>query len=183
MKYFFTSDTHFYHTNIIKYCNRPFADAVEMTNKLIDNWNSKIQPGDMVYHLGDFTFGQDSMVVTSLLSRLQGDIILIKGNHDKLAWANRGRFFAFHDSYHETTINGQRITMCHYAMKVWNKSHYGSWHLYGHSHGTLPDDPTSRSFDVGVDCHNYFPLSFEEVEAIMNKKTFKALDHHGSTAS
>jgi calcineurin-like phosphoesterase family protein len=64
-------------------------------------------------------------------------------------------------------------------MRVWNKSHHGAWHLYGHSHGTLPDDPNALSFDCGVDCHNYTPISFEQVEAIMAKKTFKPIDHHG----
>jgi hypothetical protein len=63
-------------------------------------------------------------------------------------------------------------------MRTWNKSHRGSWHLYGHSHGTLPDDPHSMSFDVGVDCHNYRPLSFEQVKAVMSKKLFKPIDHH-----
>jgi calcineurin-like phosphoesterase family protein len=64
-------------------------------------------------------------------------------------------------------------------MKVWNKSHHGAWHLYGHSHGSLPDDINSLSFDVGVDSHDYKPISYEEVKRIMKKKIFKPLDHHG----
>ncbi len=58
----------------------------------------------------------------------------------------------------------------HYAMRVWNASHHGSWHLYGHSHGTLPDDITSLSFDIGVDSQHYKPLSYDEVKAIMSQK-------------
>jgi len=65
-------------------------------------------------------------------------------------------------------------------MRVWNKSHHGAWHLYGHSHGTLPDDKNSLSFDVGVDCHNFTPINFEQVSAIMKKKNFKPIDHHGA---
>lgn len=65
-------------------------------------------------------------------------------------------------------------------MRVWNKSHYGAWMLYGHSHGSLIDDPNSLSFDVGVDCHNYKPFSFEEVKEIMSHKIWKAIDHHGN---
>jgi calcineurin-like phosphoesterase family protein len=71
------------------------------------------------------------------------------------------------------------ITLLHYALRVWNKSHYSSWHLYGHSHGSLPDDPNSMSFDVGIDCHNYTPISFEQVKAIMARKTYVPVDHHG----
>jgi calcineurin-like phosphoesterase family protein len=69
--------------------------------------------------------------------------------------------------------------MSHYPHKVWPSNHRGAWHLYGHCHGSLPDDPNSLSFDCGVDCHDYFPLSFDEVAAIMEKKTFVPLDHHG----
>jgi calcineurin-like phosphoesterase family protein len=79
----------------------------------------------------------------------------------------------------EIAVEGQDITLCHYALRVFNKSHHGSWHLYGHSHGTLPDDPNSLSFDVGVDCHNYFPISLDQVKKIMSKKTWKPIDHHG----
>jgi calcineurin-like phosphoesterase family protein len=179
MKYYFTSDTHFSHANIIKYCNRPFKNTVEMNDTIINNWNAVVSPDDIVYHLGDFTFGKEDYMLTSVLKRLNGYIILIKGNHDRLAWKNRDKFYASSDSYREIEVNGQEITLCHYAMRVWNKSHRGAWHLYGHSHGTLPDDPNSLSFDCGVDCHNYKPLSFDEVAAIMAKKTFKPIDHHG----
>ena len=84
-----------------------------------------------------------------------------------------------------------KIVLMHYAMRVWNKSHWGMWHLYGHSHGSLPEDPKSMSFDVGVDAiakryavdgiinpDDYRPISYEEVKAIMEKKTFTSIDHH-----
>ena len=77
-------------------------------------------------------------------------------------------------------VGKQSIFLSHYAHRVWDKSHHGVYHLYGHSHGTLPDLNDSLSFDVGVDCHNYTPLSFEEVTSIMNKKNWKPQDHHGS---
>lgn len=179
MNYWFTSDTHFGHANIIKYCNRPFANSVEMNEAIIANWNSVVKDGDLVYHLGDFCFGREDYSFDSYLNRLKGLIVFVKGNHDRLAWANRRKFYAAHDSYHQTVINGKDITLCHYAMRVWDKSHHGAWHLYGHSHGSLPDDPNSLSFDCGVDCHNYRPINFDEVEAIMAKKTWLPIDHHG----
>jgi calcineurin-like phosphoesterase family protein len=55
-------------------------------------------------------------------------------------------------------------------MRAWNKHGYGSWMLYGHSHGTLPDDPHALSIDVGMDCHDFVPISYEEIKDIMSKK-------------
>ena len=69
------------------------------------------------------------------------------------------------------------VVLCHYALKVWNASHWGTYHLYGHSHGMLPDDPKSRSFDVGVDCHNFYPLAYEEMKGIMKQKEWVRPQH------
>lgn len=179
MNYWFTSDTHFGHANIIKYCNRPFANVKEMDDAIIENWNKVVKHDDCIYHLGDFCFGRDERDFNSYFRRLNGKIILIKGNHDKLTWRYRNAFFASYNSYNEIDIEGQKITLCHYAMKVWNKSHRGAWHLYGHSHGSLPDDKNSLSFDVGVDCHEFKPINIEDIRHIMSKKTFKPIDHHG----
>ncbi len=175
----FTADTHFGHSNIIKYCNRPFATVGEMNETLIKNWNSVVKPRDMVYHLGDFCFGKDDYTFDLYFKQLNGLIIFIKGNHDKLAWRNKHKFFASSDFGREIEVDGQKITLCHYAMRVWDKSHYTAWDLYGHSHGSLPDDPHALSIDVGVDCHNYTPISFEQVGEIMAKKNWKPIDHHG----
>jgi calcineurin-like phosphoesterase family protein len=193
MNTFFTSDTHFGHANIIRYCKRPFASVEEMDNILIHNWNSVVRPEDTVYHLGDFAVGGGP--AAPYFRRLNGTIYFCLGNHDK-----RLRFIkAYLDielelqSYlnddkvkfgipylREVTVEKQEIVLCHYAMKVWNGSHKGSWQLYGHSHGTLPDDPTALSCDVGVDCWNYYPVSMEQLRAKMKTKTYKAVDHHNS---
>ena len=74
-----TSDTHFNHNNIIKYCDRPFADADEMNEALIENWNSVVKDGDIVYHLGDVYMGGK---IEPILRRLKGRKRLILGNHD-----------------------------------------------------------------------------------------------------
>ena len=174
MNTFFTADTHFGHANIIKYCNRPYSSAQEMDEALIKNWNDKIKSGDIVYHLGDFSFGDAGKYV----SRLNGAIYYVRGNHDRpLENYLRVRQMNFPD-VRAIKVGNQALFLSHYAHRVWPKSHRGTWHLYGHSHGTLPDDPNSNSFDCGVDCHNYAPLEFEEVKLIMSKKTFKPVDHH-----
>jgi calcineurin-like phosphoesterase family protein len=67
-------------------------------------------------------------------------------------------------------FNQRFILLLQYAMKVWNASHYGTWHLYVHTNGELPDHETSLSFDVGVDCHNFYPISYDEVKEIMSTK-------------
>lgn len=203
MNTWITADTHFSHANIIRYCNRPWQkpsdfytdefgkvhwvsydvaqkNAKEMDNAIITNWNSVVGPNDLVYHLGDYCFGREDYDFDKTFRRLNGKIILIKGNHDKLAARNCRKFLEYHPSgLCETVIEGTNVVLCHYAMRVWNRSHHGAFHLYGHSHGTLPDDPNSLSFDVGVDCNNYFPFSWEQVKARMAKKTFKPIDHHG----
>ena len=73
---FFTSDTHFNHTNIIRFCNRPFKDVVHMNETIISNWNRVVGPEDIVFHLGDFCLGGSAEWV-NVLNRLNGKIYLI----------------------------------------------------------------------------------------------------------
>ncbi len=180
MTAFFTADLHLFHENVIKYCKRPFANIDEMHEGLISNWNSNVRPQDIVYIIGDVSFTKDMTLLEAVFNRLNGTKILICGNHDK-HMLKYERFRALFQSIHqmlEIKINNQNITMCHYAMRVWNKSHYGALHLYGHSHGSMPDDPHSLSIDVGVDCHNYTPISYDRVVEIMSNKQYKPVDHH-----
>lgn len=183
MNYFFTSDTHFNHANIAgPKCStwssgyRNFDSVQEMNETLIKNWNDKVKKDDVVYHLGDVGFATAELLRPILL-RLNGHKYLCIGNHEKAALGNRDQFLQITD-VRFAKVGNQLIWLSHYAHRVWDRSHHGVWHLYGHSHGSLPDDPNSMSFDVGVDCHNYSPLSFDEVAAIMTKKTFKPIDHH-----
>lgn len=161
---FFTADTHFDHKNVIKYCNRPFSSIQEMNQALIDKWNSKVKPGDLVFHLGDFAFGHDILKFTEVLN---GDIILIKGNHDDKNIYRSNGFLKVHELL-DTKINDTYITLCHFSMRVWEKSHFDSWHCFGHSHGSL--EPFGKSRDVGVDNNNFEPIEFEELKKIMNDR-------------
>lgn len=172
---FFTSDHHFGHENIIKFCNRPFVDAKEMNEILIQRWNEKIKKNDIVYHLGDFGLTNKENLAT-IIDQLHGKIHLIVGNHEGAAIQNRKKF-VWVKEYHELKVkdpdcdNGvQRIILFHYAMRVWRGDYRGNWHLYGHSHGNLPDLEDRLCFDVGVDCHDFYPLSYDEVKAIMKTK-------------
>ena len=88
-KIFFTSDHHFGHSNIIKFCKRPFKDVEEMNEVLIERWNEKINPEDEVYHIGDFAMTKDNELVANILDKLNGTKYLIVGNHEDAALNNR----------------------------------------------------------------------------------------------
>jgi calcineurin-like phosphoesterase family protein len=155
----FTSDTHFGHDNIIRYCNRPFRSIEEMDRNIICRWNEVVKPDDTVYFLGDFCFGHPDKYT----KQLNGKIFYINGSHDKNM---RGRILSNDIACLDNAINDEygnprKIVICHYAMRSWPLSHYASWHLFGHHHGKL--EPYGLSFDVGVDCWGYYPVSLDEV--------------------
>jgi calcineurin-like phosphoesterase family protein len=156
---FFTADLHLGHKNIIEYCNRPFENIEEMNNQIIFNWNKTISNNDEVYVLGDFCLTNNKIQAQYWFDSLKGKKHLILGNHDKMSREIKG--WESISYYKELEIDDKEIILSHYAFRVWNKSHYGSYHLYGHSHGTLLG--IGKSMDVGADCNNYFPFSFEEV--------------------
>jgi calcineurin-like phosphoesterase family protein len=180
----FTADPHFGHFNIIRHCNRPFATAAEMDEEILRRWNDVLRPGDRLHILGDFC-GQRrrEAVIQSYLDRINLNddaIVLILGNHDD-EQASRRVFRHVHVRY---TYKGRRdspqIVLDHYALRVWNGSGRGVWHLYGHSHGNLPEDPHALSMDCGVDSNDFRLLAYDYVAAHMAKKTWRPVDHHGS---
>jgi len=180
----FTSDLHFFHKNICKYTDRNLVTTAEQHDQwLIDLWNSQVNKGDLVYVLGDVSFGKLDQTI-KILSQLNGQIIVIKGNHDKREELNKlnelNLIQNWHD-YKEITINKQPICLFHFAIAAWHKQGYGAWHLFGHSHGTFEN--TGLSLDVGIDSsYNYFGehklFTFEDIEGIMKTKTFEVQDHH-----
>ena len=180
MKYF-TSDTHFGHANIIKYCDRPFSSPVEMDETLIRNWNNTVKPEDTIFHLGDFGFATEDRL-KSILSRLNGIKYLILGNHDKTIRRSEDlrTYFVKCTEYLEIDEEKIKLILMHYPMLIWNKSHHGAFMLHGHSHGTCKYPFEGRIMDVGVDCHNYHPISFTEVRNKMLKKSVEVIDHHGN---
>jgi len=176
-KLFFTSDTHFYHTNIIKYCDRPYPNAQEMNEDMIKRWNAVVPKDGIVFHLGDVSLTAKNQPLGDLLKKLNGTIYLIIGNHENDALANdwiKGRWekicdvAEIHVKDEEITDGEQHIVMCHYPMIVWNGSHKGSWQLFGHVHGGLSNKgkilhPVT-SMDVGVDSHDFAPISYQQVK-------------------
>lgn len=171
---YFTAHTHFSHRGIIEHCDRPFKNIDAMNTYLIDRWNEVVGKGDTVYHLRDFAWGISkgfgTLGVEEIIDSLNGQIFLVHGSHDKPALKLAHKFVKVAPLL-EISINGQLMVLCHYSMRTWRKSHFNSWHLFGHSHGRL--EGFGKSFDCGVDTKHlpthtrYSPYSFPEIAEIM----------------
>jgi calcineurin-like phosphoesterase family protein len=161
---YFTSDQHFGHENIIKYCARPFSSVEEMDEELIKRWNEKVKPLDQVYHLGDFTLGIDHH---KYLDRLNGMVTFITPNfhHDSRWYTVLDKTIKIQDVLCSKFTDAW-IFMFHYPVLVWDRKHYGSWHLYGHIHNKEFSMP-GFSMNVGVDFNNFYPVSYDEVKQHM----------------
>lgn len=177
---YFTADPHFGHTNIIKHCARPFSSVEEMDGYILDQWNRVLTPGDRLFILGDFAgLRVKASIMTPYLDRINlnpSQIVLVLGNHDnekecrKIFPQVHGLSLYKNRGDRSPTGASQRIMLCHYAMRTWYGSHRGVWHLYGHSHGMLVNDPDLLSIDCGVDPNAFLLLSYDEVKRIMVRK-------------
>lgn len=163
--YFFTADEHYGHKNIIQYCNRPFVSAHEMDEVLICNHNAVVGNKDTVYHLGDFSFKTSPNRVQVIINRLNGNHVFLRGSHDKWMKSHKDTTFPYMIEFRKEDCD---ITLCHYCLRTWPRSHYNTWHLFGHSHGRL--EPVGKAWDVGVDNNNYYPLSLRQIIDIMNDR-------------
>jgi calcineurin-like phosphoesterase family protein len=197
----FTSDQHFGHENIIKFCHRPYDTVCDMDEDLIDCWNQSIAPHEKVYHLGDFTLGTEAHA-RSYFRRLNGDIrILGTAWHHDSRWlpiwnlldagphAKVGTSSFFSGSslkvkilpplhvleFHElgTGKYPLAITLCHYPLAVWDRSHYGAWCLHGHEHQRHRSKLDGYIFNVGVDVNNYAPVLLADIVDRMMEKGWK----------
>lgn len=159
MTIWFSSDHHFNHINIIKHCQRPFSSVQEMDEEMISRWNSVVKENDEVYYLGDLTLGNWA-TAWNYMKRLKGRIKFIEGNHD-IRWFSKLPSNQKLPPIYELNFNKQLFVLSHYPLRGWNKAFHGSFMLYGHEHGNMA--PYGKSFDVGVDCHEFYPISIEQV--------------------
>lgn len=145
----FISDTHFNHENIIEYCNRPFANALEMNSYIISQWNSVITPTDTIYHLGDFALQSDKDTVTNLVNQLNGNIILMLGNHDR----HGKQWFldcGFVEVYNHIQVGNYIIS---HRPQILDKLN-GLVNLHGHIH----------NYNKGLDADKYINVSCEVID-------------------
>ena len=175
---YFTADTHFGHNNIIRFCNRPFIDSVEMDEALIAAWNERVQGNDTVYIVGDMFFRCDNP--EEILKKLHGKKRLIIGNHDS-SWIKKidcDKYFLSIDNMLETTDGVHKITLCHYPLLSWNHAQR-SYMIHGHIHNDTSMDfwpllvKRENVLNAGVDVNNYVLVTFDEL--MENNNKFKCL--------
>lgn len=195
----FTSDSHFGHTNIAgpKISNwtsgyRNFNSVHEMNMAIVDGVNKYVKEDDILYHLGDWSFGGAQNILQFRNYILCKNIHLILGNHDQ-------HIVDKEIKYHDTSFNPIKIFssvqdvlhlklgktelfLSHYSHRVWLGSHKGVIHLYGHSHGSIPD--YGKSMDIGVDVAfkkfgEYRPFNIGDITNIMSKRNIEKIDNHG----
>ena len=187
---FFISDTHFGHSKIIDYCKRPFSSIEEHDKTLIQNWNNVVGQDDTVFHLGDFAYG-NSQFISNIIKRLNGNIILIKGNHD-LRNMNPTLYNIFSDAVYQARIliDKQTVYLNHFPFLCFEhgdinlyKDNY-SIQLFGHVHSgplTFSEDASRLNillptqYDVGVDNNNFTPISWTDVKNKIKQQINKSL--------
>ena len=179
---FVTSDIHFSHQNIIKYCNRPFKNSFEMDDYIISIWNKTVSQDDNIYILGDFMFSRSLENIEKYVNRLNGYKILILGNHDKFSM-DEYKLCGFNEVYEgfiERNIHNRHWIMCHFQMAHWNCSHKGSFHLFGHEHWKQQYEPkhsiykelcfSERKYNVCMDANNFKPVNLLDLIKILDKR-------------
>jgi len=181
-KIFFTSDLHFGHENVIRFDNRPFDTVEEMDEEMIKRWNAKVGKGDIVYVLGDFIWEAATNEAVNIIKKLNGQIILIKGNHDRfLHNAAAKKALAGIKDYDDICVTledgtTRRCILSHYFIPFYNGHRYQAIHLHGHSHFTeesaeevrITTELNEKGYDlkiynVGCMYWNYTPVTLDEI--------------------
>ena len=196
---FFVSDLHIHHGNIMKYCHRTYfmnsserdimnsgderkindlriskESITHMDDALILNLNNKVGQDDTLWILGDFGWFKNFGDMKAIRNRINcRNIYYVMGNHDNYNFLKKCMTEVFDQIGIE--VHGQHMFLNHYPMVRWDRSHFGSWQLFGHQHGNMnwwikEHMPEAKMLDVGVDEHAYHPWSFDEVKAYMDTK-------------
>jgi calcineurin-like phosphoesterase family protein len=179
-KLFFTSDTHFFHKQVLVHNNRPFKDLEDHDNGMIDNWNSVVPEDGNIFMAGDFAFTGDIGKIRDLIDRLNGKIWWIMGNHDFSNKLDRSIIAQMVDGRQMDTAtvllkedNNQRLFISHYPHMAWPRD---CFHLFGHLHGGPNSSATEKipfhplRYEIGVDNNSYKPISYQQVKDIINKQ-------------
>lgn len=162
MNLFFTSDTHFGHSNIIRYCHRPFASAEEMDEVLVERWNGVVRPQDHVYHLGDVAMRRQHLPI---LKRLHGHLRLVRGNHDVFKTKEYLQYF--------DEIYGMRVfdnlLFTHVPVHPISLKRFRA-NVHGHTHEVILGEPY---LNISVEQTNYTPVSFEDLKKALDASFYR----------
>ena len=197
-KLYFTSDTHYNHANICSSTTqwtdpvtcREFASLEQMNSHLIANINEVVGQDDILFHLGDWSFGGFEQIEKFRSRLICKNIHLILGNHDHHIERDKEgiqSLFSSVNSYVELdikhqTLNVPKLVLMHYPIASWNNMARESIHLHGHVH--LPSNQRinkGKMMDVGCDGNDLKPIELREVLILMNNQPIKSLltfDHH-----
>lgn len=181
MKTYITSDLHFGHANIMKFCPVTRArfknDVAYMNEQMVKEWNDIVQPEDLTYILGDVAF-LPAQKATEFMRRLNGTKILVEGNHDRKALADRSFYNCFAEvhKYLDINYNGTKCVMFHYPIAEWDQMHRGAVHFHGHLHGGTSGMEKFRCRDMGMDATGMIVISMEDAIASAMKGEIKG--HH-----
>jgi len=191
-KLYFSSDQHFGHSNIIRYCNRPFSTVEEMDRTIIDNWNSVIKENDIVFILGDFCWRLGDKQILWYLNQLTGNKILILGNHDKNEKVFIKHGITVYDGFINIRVKDsdnkeeyQRLTLCHYPMLSWYQSHRGAWQLFGHMHNATLK-PLKENIEGGDEVSDFLKteykysdkIRFDQYDVGVDGNSFKPISYN-----
>jgi calcineurin-like phosphoesterase family protein len=189
LKTFVTSDLHFHHANILKYCPRPYESKDDMDMKLIEMFQEKVSEEDHVYHLGDFMFGHPKpRHFLELFEEMPGNWHFILGNHDKHNLEKWKPTLLKHpqikeiEFYKRLKYNNMMFILFHYEIKAWEdrgwrdrsperRKYDAVYHLFGHSHSSPDRVYEQDSMDVGIDATNYQLLTIEEIVEKINQQS------------
>lgn len=183
---FFTSDLHFGHRNVLKFCNRPWEDEKQMSKGLIENWNKIVTNNDIVVSLGDFSWWDSNTEIKKLLSQLSGEkIYLVPGNHDTdKGYRELPERVELLGSVVQVWISGLwadkpnkslEVTLCHYPLATWPHKHNGALQFFGHIHSGMNTEHSvdivgedlnivkSQQVDVGCDNWGYYPVEIKNL--------------------
>ena len=187
MNKWITSDHHWGHANIIRFCNRPFYDLKEMDDYMVMKWNEVVSKEDIVYHLGDIFWSERSAI--EILPLLNGEIHLIPGNHDK-NWMKTKKY----DKLIKSPLNPDSnlvveerdivvirdpidAVLCHYPLMSWERASYKVWHFHGHTHSNNCLSERGR-VNVSVENTQYTPVNlnifkgFSSIEELRKEKKY-----------
>jgi len=174
MKYFL-SDLHLYHTNVLKFGDRPFSSIEEMNTAIMYNINSVLKKGDDFYLLGDLAFRKEGYDLFFSEFPKYANLHWVLGNHDK-QYKKYEKYCTSVSLLKEIKIGGVHTTLCHYPMISWNKSHHNSWMLFGHHHSNahgwegIHERTKGKMLNVNCEFHDFTPWSEDEIVAYMETK-------------
>jgi calcineurin-like phosphoesterase family protein len=182
----FTSDLHHMHNRIVEFTNRGESTTQENhTQWLTDVWNKNVSSGDLVYHLGDFSFAKKYDDIALFMQKLNGQKIFIKGNHDKrenLDLMVKDDLIAAWYDYKEIKLQDIPTVLFHFPIASWHRQSHGALHLHGHCHGNFKDY-RGKMLDVGIDsAYNLYGehkfITEDAVLEFMKEQSIYSADQH-----